>query len=292
MKTILYYRDGYFSVGFETPTNPWHRMMCQMLYGSSTKTITNEILNKFGIISLAYLYMDDGHRNKKNLCEIATCSFSPPEVDLLIDKINTIGIKSYRRPNSKYPRVYFDKPNSEKLCETIKDFVVPCMGYKLLPAFRGNFQNSVSNDKDIPFYDAFDLVERKDKTYNKVYCIDVDEFHNFITHSGVVHNCRPPGNRRPTEEESNNCRGYLDQQIQVVKPEWIVCWGATAGSNLLQQAKAGATQLRQKVFDYQGAKVICTYHPAYLLPHRKPEKKRDVWDDLQIVIKGLKDNEN
>lgn len=101
--------------------------------------------------------------------------------------------------------------------------------------------------------------------------------------------CRPPKNRRPTPEETKNCRGYLDAQIAAVGPRWIVCWGATAGVSLLGKG-AGATDLRGKVFDHAGARVVVTYHPAYLLPHRRPDKKQEVWEDLQVVIRDLRES--
>lgn len=102
--------------------------------------------------------------------------------------------------------------------------------------------------------------------------------------------CQPPKNRKPTKEEAANCREYLDKQIDLVNPQWIVCWGSTAGCNLLSQ-NGNMSSLRGRIFTYKNSKVICTYHPAYLLPHRNPSKKNDVWEDLQVVMAGLK-NEN
>lgn len=99
--------------------------------------------------------------------------------------------------------------------------------------------------------------------------------------------CRPPANRRPTKQEADNCRCYLDAQIDEVKPKWIICLGATAANSLLKKNDSIGF-LRGLIFEYRNAKVVCTYHPAYLLPHRNPAKKKEVWDDLQVVIKDLK----
>ena len=41
-------------------------------------------------------------------------------------------------------------------------------------------------------------------------------------------------------------------------------------------------RLRGRFHDYQGIKVICTYHPAYVL--RNPSAKRDVWTDIQLLM--------
>jgi DNA polymerase len=96
--------------------------------------------------------------------------------------------------------------------------------------------------------------------------------------------CRPPGNRTPASEEAENCREYLDGQLAILRPEFICCLGACAAQNLLGST-ASISQMRGRLFDYQGAKVLCTYHPAYLL--RNPPAKRLVWEDLQVLMKAM-----
>ena len=91
--------------------------------------------------------------------------------------------------------------------------------------------------------------------------------------------CRPPGNRNPTPNEAENCREYLDAQIETVDPKYIVCWGSVAAHNLLG-TKSAIGKMRGKFFDYKGIKVLCTYHPSYLL--RSPGAKKDVWADMKI----------
>ncbi len=91
--------------------------------------------------------------------------------------------------------------------------------------------------------------------------------------------CRPPGNRNPTPEEASNCREYLDAQIEFVDPRYIVCWGSVAAHNLLG-TKAAIGKLRGQFLDYKGIKVLCTYHPSYLL--RSPGAKKDVWADMKF----------
>ena len=41
------------------------------------------------------------------------------------------------------------------------------------------------------------------------------------------------------------------------------------------------SRLRGRVFDYRGAKLVPTFHPAYLL--RNPSSKREVWEDMKLV---------
>ncbi len=96
--------------------------------------------------------------------------------------------------------------------------------------------------------------------------------------------CRPPGNRTPATDEADNCREYLDGQLAILRPEFICCLGACAAQNLLKTT-VSISQMRGRLFDYQGARVICTYHPAYLL--RNPPAKRLVWEDLQVLMKAM-----
>jgi DNA polymerase len=96
--------------------------------------------------------------------------------------------------------------------------------------------------------------------------------------------CRPPGNRTPATEEADNCREYLDGQLAILRPQFICCLGACAAQNLLKTT-ASISQMRGRLFDYQGARVLCTYHPAYLL--RNPPAKRLVWEDLQVLMKAM-----
>ena len=96
--------------------------------------------------------------------------------------------------------------------------------------------------------------------------------------------CRPPGNRNPLPDELTNCRGYLERQLDVIRPEFICCLGAVASQNLL-----GTTvpigKLRGKFHNYRGAKVVCTYHPAFLL--RSPSFKKETWDDMKMLMREM-----
>jgi uracil-DNA glycosylase family 4 len=97
---------------------------------------------------------------------------------------------------------------------------------------------------------------------------------------GNVNRCRPPGNRPPTPEEAFMCKPFLLREIAAVQPEVIVVLGNTAMRNLLEM-KQGITKVRGQFQDYQGVKVMPTFHPAYLL--RDPSKKKETWEDLKKV---------
>jgi DNA polymerase len=93
--------------------------------------------------------------------------------------------------------------------------------------------------------------------------------------------CRPPGNRTPQPDEMANCREYLDEQLAILRPEFICCLGAVAAHALLDTEES-IGRLRGRVHQYQGFRVVCTYHPAYLL--RNPDAKRFTWQDIQFLM--------
>jgi len=90
--------------------------------------------------------------------------------------------------------------------------------------------------------------------------------------------CRPPDNRTPLPDEMETCLPYLKKQIELIQPKLILCLGLTAAKGLLKK-KESLTSMRGKVFEFENAKVMITYHPAALL--RNPNWKRPCWEDLQ-----------
>ena len=99
--------------------------------------------------------------------------------------------------------------------------------------------------------------------------------------------CRPPENRNPLPEEIDRCIPFLKRQLAALSPECICALGKFAAQTLLE-TQTPISRLRGRFFEYNGIRVMPTYHPAYLL--RNPEKKRDVWEDIQKVmdVLGLK----
>lgn len=97
--------------------------------------------------------------------------------------------------------------------------------------------------------------------------------------------CRPPKNRAPEPEEMSSCMPYLAEQLALVEPQVIVALGKTAVQGLFGTVE-GITRIRGRWRLYQGrVAVMPTFHPAYLL--RNPAAKREVWSDLQAVLKHL-----
>jgi len=98
--------------------------------------------------------------------------------------------------------------------------------------------------------------------------------------------CRPPGNRNPEPDEIAQCEPFLFRQIDIVKPKVIVTLGKFAAQTLLR-TDAPISRIRGNTFDYRGAKLVPTFHPAFLL--RNPASKREVWEDMKLVRRLLRE---
>lgn len=97
--------------------------------------------------------------------------------------------------------------------------------------------------------------------------------------------CRPPKNRTPLPSEIVACRNYLMEQIDIIKPKIICCLGRPAAQTLLM-VDTSISGMRGNFYDYNGIKVMPTFHPAYLL--RNPSAKKLVWQDMKKVRDALK----
>jgi uracil-DNA glycosylase family 4 len=97
--------------------------------------------------------------------------------------------------------------------------------------------------------------------------------------------CRPPQNRTPEPDEAHTCSPFLFKQIDVVRPKVIVALGQTAVTYLTGE-KRPLSGWRGVTHPFRGgAKLIVTYHPAFLL--RDPNQKKHAWADLQIAMGEL-----
>jgi DNA polymerase len=97
--------------------------------------------------------------------------------------------------------------------------------------------------------------------------------------------CRPPMNRDPEEDEILSCRAFLDKQIEVIAPEFIITLGRIALMTLMNNSKIRITVARGNFFEYKGVPVMPTFHPAYLL--RNPKDKWLTWADVQKVMERM-----
>lgn len=100
---------------------------------------------------------------------------------------------------------------------------------------------------------------------------------------------RPPGNRTPTPQEIAICKPFIERQIELASPEFLLCLGGPAAQNLLS-VKDGILRTRGRWFTYKTGdgreiRALPTLHPAYLL--RQPLQKRLGWRDFQALRRAL-----
>jgi uracil-DNA glycosylase family 4 len=104
---------------------------------------------------------------------------------------------------------------------------------------------------------------------------------------------RPPGNRRPSEEELAICRPFVEKHIQLFAPKVIILVGATAMSAILG-INEPITKIRGRFLDYKpdflskNTKTFTIFHPSFLM--RQPAKKKVAWQDMLSLENFVKNN--
>ncbi|MDA3885938.1 MAG: uracil-DNA glycosylase [Candidatus Delongbacteria bacterium] len=96
--------------------------------------------------------------------------------------------------------------------------------------------------------------------------------------------CRPPKNRDPKSDEIKQCSMYLDKQLEILKPKYILALGRIAAKRILNKDLA-MKDFRKEIHSYNNIPVMVTYHPSALL--RNPKWKYDAWEDLQSLKSNL-----
>jgi uracil-DNA glycosylase family 4 len=221
---------------------------------------------------LAFWFMDDGHTRirpgRQPLAEIATVGFSDADRQVLLRALLRLGLPA----KASGGRLYFDTVTTRRLSELIAPYVLPSMRYKLhpeaeatVPFDRGAFEPGPPE----VLYDEVDVEEippGPDQTY---FCIDVENTHNFVTAGGVVHNCRPPGNRDPLPQEIDACQDYLFRQLELIEPRVVCTLGNFATKLLRGDPGTGITRLhgREEVrrIGPRTVRLFPIYHPAAAL---------------------------
>jgi DNA polymerase len=100
--------------------------------------------------------------------------------------------------------------------------------------------------------------------------------------------CRPPGNRDPRDDEIDACKGYLREQIRLIRPEVVVTLGNFA-TKLLVPTEVGITRMRGRRIDWWlGATLVPTFHPAAALRGR-PQVTEQMREDFALVATVLEE---
>jgi len=238
-----------------------------------TKRVPPWLSSTLNVRMLAFWFMDDGYTrirtNRRPLSEIATCNFDDGDIACLLDGLNNLGLPA----KALRGRIYFDSAGTKKLSELIAPFVPPSMRYKLDPEVAERIPFDPSRFDASPRKVIFDFVEIEDvtdepRTDTTFFCLDVAETNNFVTAGGVVHNCRPPGNRDPQPDEIEACESHLFRQIELIEPTVVATLGNFA-TKLLSGRPLGITRVhgQEQETTLGGRKVLLypLYHPAAAL---------------------------
>jgi uracil-DNA glycosylase len=259
----------YAAVHVRTLASRALRLVRPEFYVDGRKQVPPWLAEVLNARMLAIWFMDDGYTRirppRRPNAEIATCGFAPVDLDVLVAGLARLGIEA----TAVRGRLQFGVVATKRLAETIAPYVPPSMRFKLHPGVA----NRVPFDPDLwrpglpeVMYDEAEVLDITDRprTDTTVFCIDVEGTHNFVTAGGVVHNCRPPGNRDPLPLEIDTCRPYLERQIDLIRPKVVITLGRFA-AQLLLDSKDGINRLRGSVHPYRGTLIVPTFHPAAVL---------------------------
>ncbi len=144
--------------------------------------------------------------------------------------------------------------------------------------FIGEGPGAEEDRQGIPF------VGRAGELLTKI--IGAIELERSAVYIANIVKCRPPGNRDPQPDEVVACRGYLESQIDLVRPKIIVALGRVAAQTLLGETTP-LGRMRGHWYQVRGVETRVTYHPAALL--RNVGFKRPTWEDMQVVRDRLRE---
>ena len=200
---------------------------------------------------------------------MATVGITEQDLQILLKGLKHLGLTA----KASRGRLYFDAPTTKALCDLIAPYVPEPMRDKLHPDAAAHVPFDPERLRPGALQVLYDEVEIQDvtdrpRTETTFFCIDVEATHNFVTAGGVVHNCRPPGNRDPAPDEIEACEGHLFRQIELIRPRLVATLGNFA-TKLLSGKQLGITRVHghEQEAMIGGNRVVLypLYHPAAAL---------------------------
>ncbi|MBW1779343.1 MAG: hypothetical protein JRL30_01265 [Deltaproteobacteria bacterium] len=260
----------------ETKLCPFMRDLWKTWYPHG-KVFHPESLRKLGPLGLAVWFLDDGHQRANKGGQSKGLEFALPleEANAEIAKAE-FERRGYSPRIKKFAtwRLYFRSVDARRFLTEIAHLVPPTLKYKLPPNLRDvKFCEEYYAPEPATSYFKPAIVVPYDATPDLVYCIDVEEAHNFVTAGAVVHNCRPTDrkrgdNRPPTQEEQMACWPRLHRIERAVKPVYIIALGREA----------------ERVCKTHWPDTIHLVHPAYIL-----RRGREQSTEYRMFVRGLMD---
>jgi len=198
----------------------------------------------------------------------------PPPVPVRSYPLSGSMFDAVDAPGEALPAIRADLGDCQrcKLAPTRKTIVFGSGDPNARLMFVGEAPGADEDEQGLPF------VGRAGQLLTKIIeAIDMRRDQVYICN---ILKCRPPGNRNPELDEIAACQPFLFRQISSVKPAVICALGAFGAQTLLD-TREPISRLRGQFINYRGAKLMATFHPAYLL--RNPNEKRKVWEDVQKI---------
>lgn len=167
------------------------RTIRERVYPNDHKTISTSWLDKVDSLGLMFWFLDDGSLYNKYNAVFAVCGYSATEIQLLRDWLKTrFGLETTLVKGGD--RLYLRRLDSDRFFELIYKHVPLVMQYKLPLTWRGKFESIPSTPSPGAFFNTITAVREvslPDFYRNWSFCIDVEDTNNFVTLSGVAHNC-------------------------------------------------------------------------------------------------------
>jgi nucleoside-diphosphate-sugar epimerase len=181
---------------FRVSSSAWLVKMRSIFYPDGKKVVPRELISELWSPELlAAWYMDDGCISEHRYARLATHGFTKDDVFWIADEFNKRGVyvnpRLQRISGTDYWGINFTKPGSDRLFEIVGRYVIPTMRYKL-PDWAPSFDSDSWELGEPEVYTGRAIVNKLPKYKSKdVYCIDVEDGHNFVVNGVIVHNCLP-----------------------------------------------------------------------------------------------------
>ena len=204
---------------------------------------------------------------------------APPKLPSVISQGNQSMFDTVRARDESLEMIRTDLGDCKrcKLASGRKNIVFGSGNPRAALMFVGEAPGADEDEQGLPF------VGRAGQLLTKI--IEAIEMTRQDVYICNILKCRPPGNRNPEADEIASCEPFLFRQIDSIRPK-VICALGTFGAQTLLRTKEPISRLRGHFIDFHGAKLMATFHPAYLL--RNPAEKRKVWEDVQKIRDYLK----
>jgi DNA polymerase I-like protein with 3'-5' exonuclease and polymerase domains/uracil-DNA glycosylase len=284
--------------GFRTKAGAWGHAIREKFYPSGHKRIPKDILDTADLLLFAIWYMDDGsmsHRlNRRPHAEI--CGVGFPEEDLLLASA-ALRMRGFDN-KVRRGRIHFSTEVSAAFSRAIASFIPPSMDYKLCPEDRGQFDPSIyAPVPAAPFWDRAESVltaPRRKGEDALVYCLEVEDTHNFITPGAVVHNCLPPSSSEQAfrDRAAACCKPRLQAELARFPGVPVLTLGAVAARALIPQETLDAidppdapkaVRKAQKLRQQPVLKTAAARRQAITKETQRRLKKMLAWRRTQLI---------